>query len=170
MIERLRLLRIPRNKEGTIKVRRQNLLLLISQIITPFDPRLFTTNHLESIVIRDSWKRGLDLLYVLPLSLEQSQLCARPFQQLPNNMAQHLLLNLHDPVQVNIGRLCFEMPVFCEMPARARLLRPERWSDSVDLPHSGYQRFSVQLPALGKVRLLIEIFHFKEGRAALNSC
>src|SRR2546425_10483856 len=137
MIKRLRLLRITRYKEGTVKVRGQNLLLLIPQIIAPLDTRLFFTNHLQSIIVRDSWKRRLYSLQVLPLSLEQSQLYARSLQQLPNNMAQHLLLNLHYPVQLNIRGLRFEMPVFCEMPASARFLRPERRSDSIDLPHGG---------------------------------
>src|SRR6266702_7301274 len=62
VIESLRLLRIPRHKKRTIKVRRQNLLLLISQIITSLDPRLFLTDHLERIVVGDSWKWRLDLL------------------------------------------------------------------------------------------------------------
>src|SRR6266704_6987395 len=77
VIERLRLLRIPGDAERPIEMRRQNLLLLIAQIITPLDPRLFTSNHLECIIIGDSWKWRLDLLQILSLSLEQNQLLAR---------------------------------------------------------------------------------------------
>ena len=62
VIERLRLLRIPRHKEGSIEMRRQNLLLLIAQIITPLDPRLLPTDHLESIIVGNPRKRRLDLL------------------------------------------------------------------------------------------------------------
>src|SRR5207253_9287919 len=62
VIERLRLLRMPRHKKRTIKVGREDLLLLIAQIITPLDPRPFPTDHLESIIVGDSRKRRLDLL------------------------------------------------------------------------------------------------------------
>src|SRR3989441_1593645 len=72
VIERLRLLRIPRHEEGPIEMNRQNLLLLIAQIITPPDPRLLSTNHLERIIIGDSRKWRLDLLQVLSLSLKES--------------------------------------------------------------------------------------------------
>src|SRR5256885_284988 len=62
VIERFRLFRIPRHKKWTIKVGRENLLLLIAQIITPLDSRPLSTDHLESIIVGDSRKRRLDLL------------------------------------------------------------------------------------------------------------
>src|SRR6266704_2996230 len=143
VIERLRLLRIPGDEERPIDIRRQNLLLLIAQIITPLDPRLLLTDHLESIVVGDSWKWRLDLLQVLSLSAEQSQLSTRLLKQLSNDIAQHLLLNFHDSVQINVRCLCFKMPIFCEVPAGPGLFRPKRGGDGVDLADRGDQSFRV---------------------------
>src|SRR6266567_8058580 len=147
-------------------MRRQNLLLLIAQIVTPLDYRPLLTNHLESIVVGDSWKWRLDLLQILSLSPEQSQLSTRLLKQLSNDMAQHLLLNFHDSVQINVRCLRLEMPIFCEVPAGPGLFCPERGGDGVDLPDGGDQSFGVQFPALRGVCLLIKIFHVKQRRAS----
>src|SRR5437879_2268743 len=147
-------------------MRRQNLLLLIAKIITPLDSRPLLTNHLESIVVGHSWKWRLDLLQILSLSPEQTQLSTRSLKQLSNHIAQHLLLNFHNSVQINVRCLRFKMPIFCEVPAGPGLFRPKRGGDGVDLADRGYQSFGVSLPALREVCLLIEVFHLKQRRSS----
>src|SRR2546430_2899429 len=118
-------------------------LLLISQIIPPLVPRLVLSVVLERIVVGDSWKLKPDLLLLLSLSLEQSQLRARSLEQLSNYVTQHLLLNLHNAIQVNIRRLRLKMPILCEVPTGPGLFCPERGGDGVDLSDGGDQSFGV---------------------------
>src|SRR5712691_12986350 len=74
VIERLRLLWIMSDKERTIKLRGQKLLLLVSEIVTPLYPRLLFPDHLERLIVGDSLERWLHLLQIFQLPLEQSQL------------------------------------------------------------------------------------------------
>src|SRR3989442_12189253 len=72
VIERLRLLWIMSDKERPIKLHGQKLLLLVSEIVTPLYPRLLFSDHLERLIVGDSFERWLHLLQILQLPLEQS--------------------------------------------------------------------------------------------------
>src|SRR5438034_11125782 len=137
-------------------MRRQNLLLLISQIITPLDPRLLLTDHLERIVVGDSWKWKLDLLQILSLSLEQSQLRARSLEQLSNYVTQHLLLNLHNAIQDNIRPLPLKIPILRKVPTDPGLFCPEQVADGLHLPDARIAMSVAHLLARPKDPLLAE--------------
>src|SRR5712691_8915644 len=62
VIERLRPLWIMSDKERPIKFRGQEFLLLVSEIVAPLYPGLFFSDHLECLIICDSFERCLHLL------------------------------------------------------------------------------------------------------------
>src|SRR5207249_10273409 len=82
VVERLSLLRVSRHEEGLVKMLRQQLLLLIAQIITPLYPRLFSSHHPERIIIGYPRKRRHHPSQVLQLSLKQPQLISTTHDQL----------------------------------------------------------------------------------------
>src|SRR5438034_9865998 len=74
VIERLGLLRVSRHEEGPGKMLRQQLLLLIAQIITPLYPRLFLSHHPERIIIGYPRKRSHHPPQIVQFSLKQPEL------------------------------------------------------------------------------------------------
>src|SRR5213592_1456148 len=82
VIERLGLLRVSRHEEGPVKMLRQQLLLLIAQIITPLYPRLFPSHHPERIIIGYPRKRRHHPPQIVQLSLKQPQLISTTHNQL----------------------------------------------------------------------------------------
>src|SRR5437879_11141742 len=65
-------------------------------------------------------------------------------------------------------RFSLIVPILCQVPPSARLLRPERCIDSIDAAHAREQSLSIQLPALRQVRFLIKILHLEKSRTALH--
>src|SRR2546422_5616856 len=59
VIERLRLLWVMSDKERPIILRGQKLLLLVSEIVTPFYPGLLFPDDLERLIVGDSFERWL---------------------------------------------------------------------------------------------------------------
>src|SRR6266487_4589992 len=136
MIERLGLHRIPRHKERPVKMLRQQLLLLIAQIITPLYPRPLSTHHPETLIIRYPRKRRHHPPQVLQLSPKQSQLISTTHNQLFQDVRQQLLLYPDNPVQITPGRLSLDMPVLGQMSPGTRLFSTKRWRHSIDPPNT----------------------------------
>src|SRR5881396_853336 len=61
------------------------------------------------------------------------------------------------------------MPVFGQMPPGTRLFSTKRRRHRVDPPNTGNQRLSIQLPTLGKVRLLLKVFDLKQSSTSFDS-
>src|SRR3989442_469646 len=151
MVERLGLLRIMRYEKWTVEMDGQQFLLLVSKIISPFHSR-FITDQFQSLIIGYSWKRWLDLPEFL------------------NRITQQFFFQSQDVVQSFPWRLGFHVPVLCEMASGPRFLRPEGGRNCVDGSHTGYHCFSVELPALREVGLLLEILHLEQCRSSFHRC
>src|SRR5436309_13672390 len=61
------------------------------------------------------------------------------------------------------------MPVLSQMPPGTRLFSTKRRGHSIDLPNTCDQRLSIQLPTLGKVRLLLKVFDRKQSSPSFDS-
>src|SRR6266487_2518612 len=85
------------------------------------------------------------------------------------NISEHLLLNLDNSIQITPWRLSLDMPVLGQMSTSPRLFSSKRRRDGIDAANARDQCLSVELPALSKVCLFVEVFHFKQCRASLNS-
>src|SRR6266849_5464883 len=88
VIERLRLLRIVSDKERPIKFRSQEFLLLVSKIVAPLYPRFLFPDHLERLIVSDSFERWFHPLQILYFPLEQCKFCLALFDQGRHDMAQ----------------------------------------------------------------------------------
>src|SRR5437667_7376902 len=55
------------------------------------------------------------------------------------------------------------------MPPGTRLFSTKRRSYSIDLPNTRDQRLSIQLPTLGKVRLLLKVLDLKQSSPSFDS-
>src|SRR5690606_34198119 len=84
-----------------------------------------------------------------------------------HQVADEFFLEAHVVFRVVPRDLRLAHPEFVEMPARLRLLRPERGSEAVDLAERGRSGLDVELPRLGEEGALAEVVRLEEAARRL---
>src|SRR3972149_1964179 len=100
MVERLCAFRIANDEKGAAEFGRKDFLLLITKDLSPLYPRLLAPNHLPSLVICYAWKGRLHPFKVLHPPSEQLKFWPAGFHKPPQRVAQQLLLETHNSLQV----------------------------------------------------------------------
>ena len=104
--------------------------------------------HGHGLVVAQPRKRRLHCGQLGHVAPNHLQFRRAVFEHALHNVAEEVLRQLQQPIEIAVRNLRLDHPELGQMPPRLRLLRPERWPETVHLAQRQCRGLDIELAAL----------------------
>src|SRR6185312_2970200 len=129
--------------------------------------RVAVLKNLDRFVIGDAREWSFDVFQLGYITANRLQVVRASRQNTLHNVADEVLRQLHDVIELGVGDFRLHHPELSQVAARFRFFCTERWTKRVDLAQRHGRGFNVKLAGLREVRLLIKVIDRKQRGGSL---
>src|SRR6185295_7097917 len=142
-------------------------LLVAAEVVAPLDGIARAVEDLHRLGVGDAREGRHDLFELRGVALQRLEVLARAVEDAGREVADELLGEGAETVELEEGHLGLHHPELHEVTAGLRLLGAEGGAKAVDLAESGRGRLQIELSGLGKEGLVAEVIGLEERRGSL---